>query len=520
MKAIISLLLFSLFISCGQRSVSRLSSAPAMESVYVVGTWGRDGSNGGIDDIVERLRRELAPFGVPGKNVYTQAWSKSRATDDLPGDVPATEKHVERLMSLSPNGASYLALIGHSFGGWAAARMSTSLPPSLPVSSVFLLDPVIMKGYRDRSNESGVKSSYGINFYQDQSIIDIDPCILGQIAETQIAIGNRCDLLGDFSCGQKFHGLSEGNWKVTYQRNSQGVDLKKSCDLIGRQKLRTSHTSIDDDAYLQETIVNKIVDDVRNLLGNSLPGFPFYGTRATSVADINADGMPDLVVVNDSQAVVKYNLGRGRFGPHKTILNEPFYGTRFTGFADLNGDKLDDFVVVNEDEIVVRYNDGIESFGPSQRIYSQPFYGSRATTFADLNGDGYDDAVVVNDSEIVVKYNDRKGGLGPHTVVSNYPYYGTKVTEFGDVNGDGFDDAIVVNDSEIVARMNDQKGGFGPHVILSEIPYYGEKATVFADMNNDGWDDAIVFNEKEQVVRNNLNSDGLGPNIKLILTPN
>ena len=69
------------------------------------------------------------------------------------------------------------------------------------------------------------------------------------------------------------------------------------------------------------------------------------------LADLNGDGIPDLIVANSgSNNVLVYpGLGNGQFGPAANGGHGFFTGTNPTGLAvaDLNGDGIPDLVVAN-----------------------------------------------------------------------------------------------------------------------------------------------------------------------------
>ena len=230
-----------------------------MKSVVVVGTWGRAGKGGGVDDTIKTLRTILGTLGVPPENIYSQPWSKNEKDDDIPGPAPATSVHLDRLNEvesrLGSKKISYLAMIGHSFGGWAAARMSRSRK----ADSLFLLDPVIQVGYRDHPGERHTDAVYGVNYFQKESIEDLGTCPLGRVD-----LFNKCDYIGDVSCGQTFKYLSEGNRQIRFARNAEGRRKKTSC--LGFSHYRKiAHTTIDDDKHLRNQIITKIISDIKKI---------------------------------------------------------------------------------------------------------------------------------------------------------------------------------------------------------------------------------------------------------------
>ncbi len=228
-----------------------------LNSVMVVGTYGRAGSGGGVSDLVEKLRNELLSLGIPEENIYVQSWNLDG--DNGPGPDPTTGRHTKRIKDILDNHnqttPNYLALFGHSFGGWASALLSQKVQEDIGYTAdkVFLLDPVIFSTYRWDDEQNEVEAKAGTSWYQENAIstTEINHCFPIK----------SCDYLADISCGQQFDGIV--NEESKYQRKADGSVLKKDCTLNGKQRKLQVHTTIDDDAYLQQTIFNEIVTDIK-----------------------------------------------------------------------------------------------------------------------------------------------------------------------------------------------------------------------------------------------------------------
>jgi hypothetical protein len=129
--------------------------------------------------------------------------------------------------------------------------------------------------------------------------------------------------------------------------------------------------------------------------------------HAFRMADMNGDGLQDIIQFTLGETGYWPNLKYGKFGRHVTMRNTPWFATsenfdpRKVFFIDINGDNFGDMVVVRESDIKIflnilgeEWNDGIElkGFYPGTDIdYIMPvdLLGNRSTglLFTTLGGD-------------------------------------------------------------------------------------------------------------------------------------
>ncbi len=191
---------------------------------------------------------------------------------------------------------------------------------------------------------------------------------------------------------------------------------------------------------------------------------PQWNTLSTSrhaeAADLNADGVPDIVATayefaGISQVTVILSDGAGAYLPAVgyAVGDEPYY----LALADLDGANGADLVVVvrGSEELVPLLNNGAGGFSVGTP-YPVPGGSPWQVSAGDLDGDGLDDAVVLlpgtNSAQILL--NDGAGGFSFWGVIpfSADPYS----SAIGDATGNGLNDlAITVPDA-----MN-PLGGFG-----------------------------------------------------------
>jgi len=213
---------------------------------------------------------------------------------------------------------------------------------------------------------------------------------------------------------------------------------------------------------------------------------PYYGSRATLFADVDADRRADAVAVNNNALYVRRSTG-SRFGDTTAWTAEAFYGSVGTFLADVNGDNRADAIAVNSNGVYVKQSTGA-AFASATKNWSGAFYGSRATAFADVNGDGKADAIAVNSSGVYVKLSTGVA-FGPTKAWAG-PFYGSGGTFFADVDGDRRADAIAVNSTGTTVRLS-TGSSFGPNgPTAGAVP--GSRLR-FADVNGNGQADAVYF---------------------------
>ena len=229
--------------------------------------------------------------------------------------------------------------------------------------------------------------------------------------------------------------------------------------------------------------------------GESLPSGVGFGTYQVAVADLNGDGIPDILGTaflagnNPGRVFVLLGEGNRKF---KRATHFPSGGYQVGRFAvgDLNHDGIPDLVVVNGGQqppygnvsVFLGIGDGTFAKGARYSVpkYQDPF----SVALADFDGDGnLDMAVTEYNSDSVHIFLGKGDGTfirGKSAFVSPV---GSGLVAVADFNGDGIPDLAVLGDNVYVLLGNGD-GTFQPPAKF-HVP--GTTAEfIVTDFNGDG----------------------------------
>ncbi|MGP0017794.1 MAG: Ig-like domain repeat protein [Candidatus Sulfotelmatobacter sp.] len=239
------------------------------------------------------------------------------------------------------------------------------------------------------------------------------------------------------------------------------------------------------------------------------------GSTSITVADVNGDGKPDVVVANciasgnvgcGAEGIVGVLLGNGD-GTFRPVVTYDSGGVGATSIAvaDVNGDGKPDLVVANGGGSVgVLLGNGDGTFQPAVSYNSGGAFPD-SVAVADVNGDGKLDVVVANyynsaGTPIGVLLGNGDGTFQP---VVSYGGAGLqRVTSLAvvDVNGDGKPDVVMAcqcagdcTSGAVGVLLGNGDGTFQATVIYPSggiFPY----SIAAADLNGDSKPDLVVAN--------------------------
>jgi hypothetical protein len=263
----------------------------------------------------------------------------------------------------------------------------------------------------------------------------------------------------------------------------------------------------------------------------ALPGGYFtlatgWNNTPRSLADVNGDGMADIVGFAGDGVYTALAKGDGTFEAQKIALKA--FTSQYGGWvnsdsfprelADVNGDGMADIVGFSGTDVMVAIAKGDGTFNDPRVALSNNFtpedggWNSNDRTLrklADVNGDGFADIVGFGENAVLVAFGQGNGtfqrarasGLQNFTPQSGWTSNNATPRELADVNGDGFADIVGFSGSDVLVALSNGDGTFKP-TIVGVSKNFGSSAgwssqdrfpRRLGDINGDGRADIVGF---------------------------
>jgi hypothetical protein len=222
-------------------------------------------------------------------------------------------------------------------------------------------------------------------------------------------------------------------------------------------------------------------------------------TYSAALADLDGDGDLDLVVSNDrpDQKLIYHNDGKGNFHVAGTF-GQPAWSTRYVTVADLNGDARPDLMVANRSAnpaaprpSFVCLNSGTGTFPDCVALATRS---ATIIVAADLDGDGTTDLFVPHrdGGQNLIFWNDGSGRFAGGGTPVGPASSQIRAAAAADITGDGVMDLIVGDEqSGLYLYVGTGKRTFAAPTAVGArtgAPY----AIAAADLDRDGAFDLVV----------------------------
>ena len=257
----------------------------------------------------------------------------------------------------------------------------------------------------------------------------------------------------------------------------------------------------------------------------------------TDLADLNGDGLPDLVQLGSGLPTMHPNLGGGAFGPPHPLAQvpEPF---RLSGatvtFADMSGDGNVDVLVLDQPFSgyypLVAPNGGRPAFGPPVIFGQAPAVspGDPNVRFLDLNGDGITDVLVDTGRSWLMYLREDTGTWSGSPVV--LPPERTPPVALADprvyladMTGDGLTDIVLARGGGVTYWPARADGGWGTAIELSPAPVFSRDhdpaRLSLVDVDGDGCADLVYVDAVSVTVWRTTGATRLAGPTSVPITP-
>lgn len=303
--------------------------------------------------------------------------------------------------------------------------------------------------------------------------------------------------------------FTTGNYPLSICLNDFDGDGKEDMGVVNNfpydstvSVLRNNGTDGDITAASFADTVNYVTSD-----------FPF----GVSSGDIDGDGKPEMAVVNNGSNTVTVYRNTSTAGIISFKRGGEFItgsGPRSVSIGDIDGDGKPDLVVINDydNTVSILRNTSIAAdISFDSKIDFATGGSPWSVAIGDLDEDGKPDLAVTNSFgfSVSVLRNTSSAGVVSFDAKTDFPTGGGGILALGDLDGDGYTDIATVSYFSGVLSILRNTGTAGPISFDPRIDYTTEaqpSSIAIGDLDGDGKPDIAISNFKSNTVsvfRNN-----------------
>lgn len=323
------------------------------------------------------------------------------------------------------------------------------------------------------------------------------------------------DILVTYFAGSDYLDIYYGDETGEYSGQPQSIEIEKNPRSVDT-------LDVNGDTHIDIITSNQGSNDVSVFLGDGERNFsevltgPYpVGDRPTSLfmADLNKDGIPDIITANENSDDVSVLLGRGNgyfFTTQKDRLGfiplpreYPFWAEEYPTdvvVGDLNDDDLPDIITANDGAnsisiFLMDSNGDLPSFPANINVGANP----TRVVLADVDGDTVPDILTVNrgsnDVSVLLGQGD-----GSFLHADNSPFdvgQDPRGVFVAKMNSDAYADIVTCNyaDDNVSVLLGNGKGDFANYSSSSLTVGEKPKSLYVGDINADSNQDIVTANE-------------------------
>jgi len=230
---------------------------------------------------------------------------------------------------------------------------------------------------------------------------------------------------------------------------------------------------------------------------------------STSIADVDGDGNQDLLTTgadaNGDETATLY-LGDGQGGFSEANAGLTGVQRSSTSIADVNGDENPDLLITGSGTATLYLGDGQGDF--SEANAGLTGVDRSSSSIADVDGDGNPDLLITGSGTATLYLGDGQEGFSEAEAGLTGVDEGS--TSIADVDGDGNNDLLITGGNTATLYLGDGQGSFSE--AEAGLTGVDEGSTSIADLYGDGdldlfitGDDALFFGPSARIYVNRQN---------------